>query len=209
MQPNELPAFSELLSDALAFWRQDVSRFTISVWWHACAGYDMEQVRKALTVHAMDPERGQFAPKPADIVRALEGTHTDRALVAWGKALEAMQRVGSYRSVAFDDPAIHATVEDMGGWPKLCSEPFDALTHTQRRFCELHRTHSKQAALAYPPILIGINDAQNRSDGRSMQPPVLIGIADKARAVIEGGSDQTRAPMAGLLGAVQPALRLA
>jgi hypothetical protein len=52
-------------------------------------------------------------PKPADIVRNLQGTASDRSLIAWGKLLEAMRRVGAYRSVAFDDGAIHAAVEDM------------------------------------------------------------------------------------------------
>ena len=34
-------------------------------------------VGKALTAHATDPDHGQFAPKPADIVRKIQGTQAD------------------------------------------------------------------------------------------------------------------------------------
>ena len=84
MRPNEEPELIKLVTDVLAFYRQPVSEFTLSVWIAACRNYEVEQVRKALTAHATDAERGAFPPKPADLVRALEGTKTDRAQIAWG-----------------------------------------------------------------------------------------------------------------------------
>ena len=97
-----------------------VSEFTLQVWCQACQPFTLEQISKAMTAHAVDPERGQFAPKVADVIRILQGTYTDRAQLAWGKALEAMSSVGAYSDVIFDDPAIHAVIEDLGGWPKVC-----------------------------------------------------------------------------------------
>ena len=79
MRNDQASEFQRLLTDALAFYGKDVSTFALSVWWEACQPFDMEQVRKAMTTHATDPEHGQFAPKPADIVKALQGTKTDRA----------------------------------------------------------------------------------------------------------------------------------
>lgn len=195
MQATDRTPFAELLTDALAFYGQTVSTFALSVWWQACQSFDMEQVRRALTAHAMDPERGNFAPKPADIVRQLQGTHTDRSLVAWGMVLEAMQRVGAYTSVVFDDPAIHAAIEDLGGWPKICREPMDALPHLQRRFCESHRVYTKRPELAYPPLLVGAHEAENRLAGHKVPPAVLIGNPERARRVMQGGSETTRTPM--------------
>ena len=95
MQPTDRKEFGRLLTDVLAYYGKDTSKFTMDVWWQACQSFDLEQVSKALTTHATDPERGQFAPKVADMVRILAGTTTDRAALAWCKVHEAMSAVGA------------------------------------------------------------------------------------------------------------------
>lgn len=192
MTPAEKPAFANLLADALAFYRQDLSPFALGVWWQACDGFDLEQVAKALTAHALDPERGQFAPKPADLVRVLRGTQTDRSLIAWGKVLDAIQRVGSYESVVFDDGAIHAAISDMGGWPTICRGNTDDLPFTQKRFCDLHRTYSLRPDLQYPARLIGEHEASNGLRGYAVAQPLLIGDPKRAQDVQRLGSDGSK-----------------
>jgi hypothetical protein len=192
MKPTDRKAFQSLLTDAMAFYRQDVSTFALSVWWEACSGFEMEQVTKAFTAHAMDPERGQFAPKPADVVRLLQGTHVDRSLVAWGKVLDAIQRVGGYESVAFDDPAIHAAIEDLGGWPLMCSGEMKDLPFLQKRFCDAHKAYSLRPGTPYPPVLTGRFEAGNRIAGLPIAAPTLIGSREAALKVIAGGSTAGR-----------------
>lgn len=192
MQQADKREFKDLMTDALAFYRRDVSTFALGVWWAACQPFDLEQIRKALTAHATDPERGQFAPTPADIVRQLRGTFTDRSLVAWGKVLEAIQRVGAYQSVVFDDPAIHCAIEDIGGWMAVCRSDLDELPHLQRRFIESHRVYLKRPGHAYPHKLVGAHEIENAVSGHKAQAPVLIGCPNAARAVFEGGMDTPR-----------------
>lgn len=192
MTPQDKPDFAGLLTDALAFYRRDVSAFALSVWWSACQPFDIEQVRKALTAHAMDPERGQFPPMPADIVRQLQGTQTDRSLLAWGKVLQAIQRVGAYQSVVFDEGAIHATIEDMGGWTKVCRSTMDELPHLQRRFTETYRAYARRPDLTFPPKLIGAHEAENALAGRRVAAPVLIGNAQAAQQVLRLGVESGR-----------------
>lgn len=187
MQQTDLPGFQALLTDALAFYRQDVSEFALSVWWGACKPFTLEQVSKAFTAHATDAERGRFAPMPADVVKHLQGTQTDRSLIAWGKVLEAIQHVGAYQSVGFDDPAIHAAVEDLGGWTTICRGTMAELPHLQRRFCEAHRAYAGRGSFAFPPYLIGESEAANRTGGKPVQPPVLVGNAAKAAEVMRLG----------------------
>lgn len=187
MQQSELEGFQALLTDALAFYRQDVSEFALSVWWGACRPFTLEQVRKAFTAHATDAERGRFPPMPADIVKHLQGTQTDRSLIAWGKVLEAIQRVGAYQSVGFDDPAIHAAVEDLGGWTTICRGTTAELPHLQRRFCEAHRAYTGRGSFAFPAYLIGESEAANRTAGKRVAPPVLIGNPDRAAEVLRLG----------------------
>lgn len=188
MNIQDKPKFAQLLTDVQAFYRQNVSTFALGVWWQACERFDFEQVSKALTQHAMDPDRGQFAPKPADVVRLLQGTRTDRALLAWGKVLDAMQRVGSYQSVAFDDSVIHAVVEDIGGWVQMCRSDMDELSHTERRFCESYRAYAARPSIGFPARLAGAHEIDNRTAGKKVAPPILIGDPQKAAEVLRLGS---------------------
>lgn len=187
MTPADRERFAQLITDALAFYRRDTSRFALDVWWQACQAFDFEQVSKALTAHAMDPEQGRFAPMPADIVKHLQGTRTDRSLIAWGKVLDGMQRVGAYETVCFDEGLIHAVIEDMGGWVKLCRSELTELPHVQRRFTETYRAYAARGAVQFPPLLPGAHDAGNTLRGYSSAKPVFIGDPQRASEVFRLG----------------------
>lgn len=191
MRADQFAQFRDLLASALSFYRQDVTPFMLDVWWQACQGYDLEQIRKALTGHAMDPDRGQFAPKPADVVRQLGGTATGRAMLAWGKVLDAMQRVGAYTDVVFDDPAIHAAIEDLGGWPKVCRGETKELSYLQHRFCEAHRAYTGRSNFAFPRRLVGDRSPDAMFAKRGLPPPkpALVGDPQGCEAVYSGGAD--------------------
>lgn len=189
MQPRDRAEFGALITDALAFYRQDVSTFALNVWWAACERFDLEQVRSALTAHAMDPERGQFAPKPADLVRHLAGTATDRAMIAWGKVMGAISAVGAYTDVVFDDPAIHAAVEDLGGWVKVCRGEVSDLSYLQHRFTEAYRAYTNRGAFEYPRVLGGDRspDEMYRRRGIAPPKPAFVGDPDRASQVFNLG----------------------
>lgn len=190
MKPSDSGAFAQLLTDVMATYRQDVSRFILDVWWAACQPFTMEQFRKAVNSHLTDADRGQFAPKIADIVRILAGTRTERSMLAWGKVQEAMGSVGAYTDVVFDDPAIHATVEDLGGWPKVCRHPSEELGYLQHRFCEGHKAYTGRDKFEYPRRLMGDRspDHEYQAKGLPLPKPVLIGDATQAKAVFMSGN---------------------
>lgn len=190
MKPDQYHEFRAVLADALAFYKQSATPFTLDVWWAACSRYDLEQVRKALTAHIMDPERGRFPPMPSDFVRQLEGTATDRALLAWGKVQSAMQSVGAYTDVVFDDPAIHAVVEDLGGWPKVCRGDLKDLGYLQHRFTESHRAYVGRGAFEYPRCLAGDRspDAMYAKQGLPPPKPAIVGDRERAMQVYAGGA---------------------
>lgn len=189
MTETDRQDFAKLLADAMAFYRQDVSAFAMTVWWSVCERYDLAQVRKAFTAHAMNADNGQFAPKPADLIRVLEGTTTDKAAVAWGKALDAAQRVGAYSDVVFDDAAIHAAIQDVGGWPKFCRSETKDLSYMQHRFCELHRAYTGRGVFDFPRVLGGERSPDEAYTQRGLPPPkpAVIGDVVRARMVYQGG----------------------
>lgn len=206
MTESDKPQLFALIADVMAFYNRDTSPFALNVWWSACQPFTMEQVRKSMTAHTTDPDRGRFPPLPADMVRVLEGTRADRALIAWGKALDAMQRVGAYSSVVFDDPVIHAVIEDLGGWIKVCRGELGELGYVEHRFCESYRAYaSRPVPTEYPAMLVGAHEIQNRTDGRRVAPPVLIGNPERAQEVLRLGGSGPKTQIT-LASAVAPAL---
>lgn len=190
MNHIDKPQFKTLLTDVMGFYKQEVSSFALSVWWQACEPFDFEQVAKSMTAHAMDADRGQFPPKPADIVRQLSGTKTDKAMMAWGKAFDAASRVGAYTDVVFDDPAIHATIEDMGGWPKFCRTETSELSYLQHRFSESYRAYVGRETFDFPRRLAGDRSPDEVYAKRGLPPPkpAVIGDVESARQVYRIGS---------------------
>jgi len=77
--------FFTLLGDVYAFYRTDFSTFVGRVWWTAMQPYDLAAVNDAMGRHCANPDTGQYLPKPADVVRMLQGSTQDSALVAWAK----------------------------------------------------------------------------------------------------------------------------
>lgn len=204
MSPSDKAKFMEVLSGVHDFYGRDLSKFAVAVWLQACETFDVEQVTKALSAHLMDAERGQFMPKPADIVRQLQGTNTDRSLIAWGKVMDACQRVGAYTSVCFDDGVIHAAIEDMGGWVKLCRSNTDELGYLQKRFCDAYKAYAGRGDVAFPALLAGEHDIGNAARGYRTKPPVLIGNPERAKRVLLTGTNEPKTQIthvsAGLLG---------
>jgi len=195
MQPSDRAPFAQLITDVLAYYRQDASRFVLDLWWNACQAFELEQVRAALQRHATDSERGQFAPKVADLARILQGTSTDRAALAWGRVHEAMGAVGAYQDVVFDDPAIHAVIEDLGGWPKVCRTKLDELSYLQHRFTEAHRAYTGRGEFEYPRRLMGDRSPDHEYSAKGLPPPkpALVGNAERAKQVYLQGNTAGKA----------------
>ena len=120
MSPNDFQQFRDLLDGVYDFYGKRPNNFHRDIWWQAMQAYDYAAVADAMNRHLMNPDTGQFLPKPADIVKMIRGTTTDSALVALAKVEESIRKVGPYDSVAFDDPLINRVIQDMGGWIKLC-----------------------------------------------------------------------------------------
>lgn len=189
MTPNERPKFAQLLTDVMAYYGKDTSTFMLDLWWQACLNFDITQVQKALNTHAMDAERGVYAPKVADVVRVLQGTTTDRAALAWGKVLGAMGSVGAYQDVVFDDAAIHAAVMDCGGWTKMCRSDLSELSYLQHRFCQSHKAYVSRGDFEYPKQLMGDRspDSEYMKFGRPLPRPAIVGNPATAHQVHQNG----------------------
>jgi len=161
---------------------------------NALAGYEIQDIARALQAHAMNPDGGRFAPKPADIVRHLVGDTGSLAQQAWTKVLTAIERVGCYESIVFDCPLIMATVEDMGGWLELNRIMDSEVPFKQNEFCTRYRGYLNNPPRRHPRLFIGLADAENERAGHKKQTePRLIGDPQRCLQVYQrGGSKPTQ-----------------
>jgi len=190
MEQIDRQRFAHCLLAASELYGKAITEGIASIWWDALRTYDVETVETAFRRHMANPDTGQFMPKPADIVRIAGGTSQDGALVAWAKVDKAVRSIGTYATVAFDDPLIQRVVQDMGGWIALGTKGEDEWPFIANEFRNRYVGFRQRAEVPdYPAVLLGITDAQNARKGYKMSAPVLIGDRTKALAVSAKGSD--------------------
>lgn len=190
MRAEDKVALSAMLAKVMSVYGKQITTGFVDVFFDALAGYDIESVRRGLNAHVQNPDSGQFAPKPADVVRLIDGTSQDQGMQAWSRVDKAVRRVGPYQSVVFDDPIVHRVLDDMGGWVKLCT----ARSEEDYKFQGLEFARRYRAFVIaggvgddYPKHMIGISEAES---GRRFKAPdpLLIGDRNACLAVLRNGA---------------------
>lgn len=80
MTQDDYEEFSGMVGAITELYGRAASEFAITIWWGALRQYDLAAVRQAFDRHVRNPDTGQFAPKPADLIRMMGGTTQDSAL---------------------------------------------------------------------------------------------------------------------------------
>ena len=84
MNHSDYEKFREGIAGVYGFYDKDISDFAFDLWWNALNRYDLKAIIQAFNRHVVNPEAGKWLPKPADIVKMLEGSTLDSAMAAWG-----------------------------------------------------------------------------------------------------------------------------
>lgn len=190
MRNDELKQFSEALTASLEVYDKRTSAMTIEIWWEALKRFELNAVMNGFSLHLQNPDNGQFAPKPADIIRLIEGSNVDKSMQAWTKLDRAIRTVGPYQSVVFDDPLIHIVVQDMGGWIKFGEIQNDEYPFVRNEFVKRYQGLTLRPQEKFPSKLIGIAEQANAEAGRKIAAPMLVGDSNAAEKVyLHGGSN--------------------
>jgi len=191
MQTDDFQKFHDGIVGVMGFYGKTVSAFALDVWWTALKGHDLVAIVDAFNRHLANPDTGQFPPKPADIIRMLQGSTQDSALRAWAKVDSAVRRIGTYCDVVFDDPLIHRVIHDMGGWIGLGTKDESEWPFVAKEFENRYRGFKARSEIPeYPAKLIGIATAHNEKKGFPVEAPMLVGNEALAKRVLSGGSDK-------------------
>lgn len=190
MLDRDFDRMADLLNAQAEMRRQEpLSPTSLKLWFNAMKPFTVAAFEAALQNHILEPERGRFMPQPADLMAFLEGTSSDRGNLAWTKLETAVQRVGTYASVVFDDALIHRVVADMGGWMEFGRKTTDAWPFVKNEFVKRYRDYaSRRASPDYQPVLVGILEAGNGQTGQvHTAPPMFVGDPHLCRLVMERG----------------------
>lgn len=158
----------------------DTSEAFYEVYWDALRDMTAEDFQRGVTVTL---RKHRFANFPSPAVIWENGAITDadkraniailRLEQAWAKGIDC------HHNVDFGDPALHAVIEQFGGWVQICN-----LSQKEWRFvrkdlmksysilCQLHDAH-----FSYPEVLWGEHgDAENilRLRQRGKEPKITL-----------------------------------
>lgn len=175
MDNSDKGNFARLLMTLAELHTKKLSQQLLDIYWHALKTYEYQDVMLSLNRLIIDPDIGQFMPKPADIVRGIEGNNETKAAVAWAKVIRAIRQFGSYESVVFDDQRIHAVINDMGGWVELCRKTTKELGFIMHEFRKLYSALQYQDVKHFPSRVAGRLEKINRfqSDSGGIKPKYL------------------------------------
>ena len=189
MNSNDSKVFSESLRATYDMYGKSLSKPVADMYWNALVRFEIDVVLNALSSHVQNPDKGQYVPKPADLILAIEGSGQDRGMLAWSKVVDAIKRQGPHKSVTFDDPLIHAVITDMGGWIEINTVTDEELPFRAMAFEKLYKAKSVPGReVGHQSRLCGSSEAHNEREGYICPTPLLIGDAEKASLVYQTGS---------------------
>lgn len=97
-----------------------------------------------------------------------------RVLEAQNKIKKAIGSVGTYNTVAFDDPIIHLIIRDVGGWVKLGQMNIDDFENFMKwDFPKSYKAYAGRKNSEIPTRFIGV--------GRDEKNIIFIGDKEKAK----------------------------
>ncbi|MCW7556465.1 DUF6475 domain-containing protein [Endozoicomonas gorgoniicola] len=187
--PQQVEEFTSLMTGIAEYYGNELSPSGIKVYMLGLQRFELPDLKRACSLHMQSPDKGQFMPKVADLIRIIEGDTGSQAGQAWVKADKALRIQGPYRDVCFDDPIIHRVIDDMGGWIHFCTRADEnEYPFQQKEFERRYQGYAVRPLQDYPKLLVGMATHQNGVKGHSRRElPALIGDVDAAMRVYQGG----------------------
>lgn len=175
MQETDFKEFSTKLAALAVVYDKPMTRDSVKLYFLTLQDLPISQVIGAFNHLA---RTSKWFPKPAEIRDAITGDVAAMAAIAYDRFLKALESVGTYQTVIFDDPVIHAVVQAMGGWVELGQKQFDEWT--RKEFERLYIVYKKNPSPEATPLrLVGRIEAHNGAHGYKVPEPVLIGDGEK------------------------------
>ena len=142
----------------------------LMLWLEDLEGIDPEAAIAAFKAHRVDPDEGKWAPKPADILRRVQGGNDEHARFAWSEVRRAVRQLGPYVSVRFADPLTPTIIGEMGGWGAICEISTFDVAKREKDFISRYMTYASRKMIPHHPL--------GYVRGEFDQPPVSLPAID-------------------------------
>lgn len=194
MEEQDKKEFAVVMKAMESVYKIDLSKITLKIWFDVLRDLSIEEVTQAVMSYLRSPDTGSYTPKPADIIRMVNGTAQDCAMIAWTAVDQAVRMVGTHKSVIFPDPIIHRVIEDIGGWIGLGEKTEKEWSFLARDFKDRYKAYKAKGVIpSCSKKMIGESDANNNRQGYELEEPVVITIGtDKTTIRITGPDDMKR-----------------
>jgi hypothetical protein len=125
-------------------------------------------------------------PKPAEFLEFAIGKNSDEPMKAWAITLDAIRRVGGYRTPNFKDTAITDTITHLGGWIKLCDSTTDELVWIAKDFEKFYPMFKQNPTNSK---IIGIVNQHNNNENLPTEPIIEIDEKNKRKKLNADGTN--------------------
>lgn len=183
IKDRDFERFCNALGTLAEIHDKNLSKFAIAAYFETLRGYSIEKVESAIS-RAIGTE--EWFPKPIKLIEIITGGGAqnieDRAELEAHKVVEAVRRIGGYKSVKFEDPVTMAVVaQGFNGWSNLCND----LTENQvkwfvRDFVKIYAAYKRQG-IEHAGHLPGKTEIENTANGFDYDTPVMIGDSRKLK----------------------------
>ena len=94
MQDRDYPEFCELMQFSIETTQaKPMSQGALELYFGLLLPYDITDVARAISNHLRE---SAFMPRPADIIKAIDGTPEERSSFAWSKVVKTLSDVGKF-----------------------------------------------------------------------------------------------------------------
>ena len=142
----------------------EMTQEKLNIYFIALCNLSKEELGKAFISMVKNRVYKNF-PQIAEILQYASGTTEneleDRIVIAKRMLKNAIVRCGSYGSVEFEDKSIHAVIDALDGWQKLCSMNSDELEKFLTfEFSKIYKAYARNK-YQVSDYYIGFYDMQN------------------------------------------------
>lgn len=181
MTEQDRAAFVTQLTGLAELFDKKITDTLFDIYWQVLEDLSLEDFKRAVNSLALT---AKFFPKPAEFREQILPDMSAQAAIAYKKLEDAFSSAGVYRTVVFDDPVIHAVVENLGGWMHYCNLPEVEVKWYRKEFEKHYANFAPLVAarrLKPPTMLFGVFAFEENATDES-KTPRLIGDHQKALA---------------------------
>lgn len=180
MESKDKQVFVKTLTGIGELYDKKLTDTLASIYWEALKDVSLPDFLSAANRLVLT---AKFFPKPVEFRSQSVPDISAQAAIAYGKLEDAFYKHGVYKSVRFDDPVIHAVVDNLGGWITYCDTSDEDLTWYRKDFEKQYANLAPMVLsgkLRPPTVLHGVFASDDHATENAKTPAI---IGDRQRAL--------------------------